>query len=119
MTLISSKKQKSVQFVIHCFANIVEEPLFAHLHICFALFWKTWIASELIKCDSRVVHKLFNKTMQKLSAKLSMGGMASLKKGVPEATTSFASPNIHPWLGLCFLRRLTSGIKSTPDVNEK
>jgi len=38
---------------------------------------------------------LFNKTMQKLSAKLAEGApTASLKRG-PEAIVSFASPNIH------------------------
>jgi len=38
-------------------------------------------------CDSRVVHQLLNKTMQKLSAKVSKRGPAtSLKKKGPEAT---------------------------------
>jgi len=31
-------------------------------------------ASEHIKCRSRVINKLFSKSMQKLSAKLSKGG---------------------------------------------
>jgi len=47
-------------------------------------------------CDSRVVHQLLNKTMQKLSAKVSKRGPAtSLKKGGPETTAMFAFPNIH------------------------
>jgi len=33
---------------------------------------------------------MFNKTMQKLSAKL--------PTGVADVATSFVSPNIHPWL---------------------
>jgi len=48
-------------------------------------------------CSSSVVHQVLNKTMQKLSAKVSKRGPAtSLKKGGPETTASFASPNIHP-----------------------
>ena len=48
-------------------------------------------------CGSRVVHQLLNKTMQKLSAKVSERGSAtSLKKAGAETTASFASPNIHP-----------------------
>jgi len=34
------------------------------------------LASELIKCGSRVVHKFFNKTMQELTAKPSKGGLS-------------------------------------------
>ena len=49
--------------------NVVKLPFgtFAHT-FCFILI-NVRLASELlIKCGSRVVHKLFNKTMQKLSA---------------------------------------------------
>jgi len=44
-----------------------------------------------------MVHKLFNETMQKLSAKLTEGGGHGIsgKRG-GEGTASFASPNIHP-----------------------
>jgi len=43
-----------------------------------------------------VIHKLFNKTIQKLSVELLKGGLtASLKKG-DEAIASFASPDIFP-----------------------
>ena len=41
----------------------------------FLIFLKNiWLALELTKCGPRVVHKLFNKTMRKLSAELSNGG---------------------------------------------
>ena len=47
-------------------------------------------------CGSRVVHQLLNKTMQKLSAKVSKRGpTTSLKKGGSEMTALFAFPNIH------------------------
>jgi len=46
--------------------------------------------------NSRVINKLFNTTMQKLSAKLEKRALtASLKKGGSEATATFASLNIH------------------------
>jgi len=39
-----------------------EGPLLAHLHIIFALFFTNiWLASEFIKCGSRVLNKRFNK----------------------------------------------------------
>jgi len=44
-----------------------------------------------------MVHKRFNKTMQKLSAKLSKGGPRHLWKRVVQGTASFASPDTHPW----------------------
>jgi len=48
-------------------------------------------------CGSRVIHQLLNKTMQKLSAKVSKRGPAtSLKKGGPETTALFVFPDIHP-----------------------
>jgi len=48
-------------------------------------------------CGSRVVHQVLNKTMQKLSTKVSKRGPAiSLRKGGPETTALFALPNIHP-----------------------
>jgi len=54
------------------------------------------LASER-KCGSRVVNKLFNITRQKLGAKLSKGGRHGISEnGEPDATASFASPNIHP-----------------------
>ena len=42
--------------------NCLGAPL-THLHMRFALFWKTntWLASEVIKCDARVVRKLLSK----------------------------------------------------------
>jgi len=44
-----------------------------------------------------MVHKLFNETMQKLSAKLPEGGGHGIsEKRGGEETASFASPNIHP-----------------------
>jgi len=48
-------------------------------------------------CGFRVVQQLLNKTMQKLSAKVSKRGSAtSLKEGGPERTALFTFPNIHP-----------------------
>jgi len=48
-------------------------------------------------CDSRVVHQLSDKAVQKLSAKVSKRGSAtSLKNGDPETTALFAFPIIHP-----------------------
>jgi len=54
------------------------------------------ITLNLIKCGSRVVHKLFKKTMQNLSAKLPKGVRGISEKRVPEATASFAPPNMIP-----------------------
>jgi len=44
-----------------------------------------------------MVHQFLNKTMQKLSAKVSKRGPATtLQKGRHETTALFAFPNIHP-----------------------
>jgi len=44
-----------------------------------------------------VINNLFIKTMQKLSAKHSKGGLYGIsEKRGPETTASIASPNIHP-----------------------
>ena len=62
---------------------------FAH-NFCFILT-DIWLASDLKKCGSRVINKLFNNTMQKLSATRSKGGLRR----------PFRSPlliSIHPWL---------------------
>jgi len=49
-----------------------------------------------------VVHKRFNKIMQKLSGKLCKGTpTASLKKARREATASFVVPNIHICIWVC------------------
>jgi len=68
-------------------------------NFCFVLI-KIWLASGPIeRGSSRVINKLFNKILQKVSAKLSIGGPRGIsKKGGPEATASFASLNIHLWL---------------------
>ena len=55
-------------------------------HIFLLYFEKQMTFSRA--CGSRVVHKLLNKTMQKLSAKVSKSGH--------ETTALFAFPNIHP-----------------------
>jgi len=47
--------------------------IFAY-NLCFILT-NTWRASELIKCGSSVFNKVFNKTMQKLSAELAIGDL--------------------------------------------
>jgi len=70
----------------------------AHLHAILALFYKIHdLLQSILNVALRVVHKLFDKTMQKLSAKLSNGGPHGIsEKGGPEATASFASPDIYP-----------------------
>jgi len=50
------------------------------------------------ECDSRVINKLLDKILQKLSAihsKEKTEPSRHLKKRGPEATVSFASPKIH------------------------
>ena len=75
-------------------------------NLCFILK-NTPIASVLIKRGTRVINKRFNKTMQKLCAKLSKRGPSRhLWKTGCEATASFASPNIHPWLFLLQMREM-------------
>jgi len=62
-----------------------------------------WLVLEFIKRGSGVGHVLFNKTIQKLTAKLWRGHGISEKgdrQGWPEATASFAFPRIHPPLDL-------------------
>ena len=79
-------------YIVLCLhIKVVEGPPLALL-LCFE---KHMTCSRA--CGSRVVHQLLNKTMQKLSAKVSKRGHAtSLKKGGPETTALFAFPNIHP-----------------------
>jgi len=46
--------------------TVVQEPPLAHLQIIVVLFWKTCeLLQILLKCGFRVVHKFFNRTMQK------------------------------------------------------
>ena len=46
--------------------TVVEEPLWAHLQIIVASFWKNYeLLQILLKCGFRVVHNLFNRIMQK------------------------------------------------------
>jgi len=77
-------------FCLHI--KVVKGPLW---HIFLLYFEKHMTCSRA--CGSRVVHLLINKTMQKLSAKVSKRDLATpLKKGGPETIASFASPNNHP-----------------------
>ena len=72
--------------------KLLKGPLW---HIFLLYFEKHMTCSRA--CGSRVVHQLSNKTMQKVSAKVSKRGpVTSLKERGPETTASFASPNIHP-----------------------
>jgi len=74
-------------------------PFGTFAHNFYFVLKNIWLASELIKCGSRVVRKLFNKTMQKISVKLSNGDpTASLKKRGSEAIASSAFLNTNPWL---------------------
>jgi len=78
--------------IVFCLDFKVVERIFCHFaHVCYFVLSNIWFASEPIECGSWVINKLFNKTMQKLSTKLSKGRL--------ETTTFFISPNIHLWLG--------------------
>jgi len=60
-------------------------------------------------CGSREVHQLLNKTMEKLSAKVSKRGLVtSLKKGGPQPTALLAFPNSNPALNYIQKKELAS-----------
>jgi len=76
---------KPFDFKLFCVCTLKWGAAFGTLahNFCFVLT-NIWLASELIKCSSRVIDELFSKTMQKLSAKLLKEALtASLKEGGP------------------------------------
>jgi len=78
---------------------VIEGSFLAHLTLFLRFSKIIQLVSELIKCGSRVVHTIFNITLQKICAKLSKGGPhGSSEKREPEATASFVSLTILPCL---------------------
>ena len=70
--------------IVHCLKSLDFELLFVYalggspfdicaLNFCFILK-NIWLASELIRCDSQLVHERFNKTIKKLIAKFWKAG---------------------------------------------
>ena len=96
--------RESTFYIVNCLKSFGFKLFFVYIfkllrgpfrHICTKfcfIITNIWLASELIKRGSGVINKLFNKPMQKLSAKLSIGG----PHGISERGCAGRPPCLYP-----------------------